>query len=69
MNCFSRGTPLTDDLPIEPAADHLIDDAPCHLAAKGFLPDLAREATYTLMGFYLGWAIGRGMTSQTNKSG
>ena len=65
MNCFLRDTPLTDHPPIEPAIDHVIDDVPRHLAAKGFLPDLPREAAYTHMGFYLGWAIVRGITSQT----
>jgi hypothetical protein len=56
---------LTNHPPIEPATDHLLDDAPRHLTAKGFLPHLPREAACTHMGFYLGWAITRGMTSQT----
>ena len=64
MNFFSRGTPLTDEQPIQLAEDHLIDDAPRHLAAKGFLPDLPRDAAHTHMGLYLGWAIDRGMMSQ-----
>jgi hypothetical protein len=64
MSFFSRDTPLTDNAPIEAAADHLLDDAPRHLNAKGFLPDLPREAAHTHMGFYLGWAIDRGMTSR-----
>jgi hypothetical protein len=64
MNCFLRGTPLTDTPPIQPDDDHLIDDAPRHLAAKGFLPDLPREAAHTHMGFYLEWAIVHGMMSR-----
>ena len=65
MNYFLRDTPLTDNAPIEAAADHLLDDAPRHLAAKGFLPELPREAAYTHMGLYLGWAMDRGMMSQS----
>jgi hypothetical protein len=65
MNCFLRDIPLTDNAHIESAADHLLDDAPRHLNAKGFLPELPREAAHTHMGLYLGWAMDRGMMSQS----
>ncbi len=74
MNCFLRDTLLTDKPLTESAEDHLIDDAPRHLAAKGiapnkgFLPDLPREAAHTHMGLYLGWAMLRGMMSQKFQS-
>ncbi len=59
---------MTDNAPIEATADHVIDDVPRHLAAKGFLPQLPREAVYTHMGLYLGWAMDRGMMSETFQS-
>src|ERR1700678_583449 len=65
MNYFLRDTPLTDNAPIEAAADHLLDDAARHLNAKGFLPELPREAAHTHMGLYLGWAMDRGRMSQS----
>src|SRR5580700_6987696 len=64
MNCFLQDILLTDEPTTQLADDPLIDDAPRHLAAKGFLPDLPRDAAFTHMGLYLGWAMSRGMMSQ-----
>jgi hypothetical protein len=53
---------------MEATDNHLIDDASRHLKAKGFLPNLPREAALTHMGLYLGWGMTLGMMSQTFQS-
>ena len=64
MNCFLRGTPLTDSPSIAPAGDIVIADAAHTRRTKNFSADLPPEAALTHMGFYLGWVVARGMTSQ-----